>query len=125
MFQTCRPVGRLFYWVLAVMVVTGLSALVSAREEASVGKPAPSPTAKPSAAEPLPRAASPTPQGGPALTSVVDTVFMADGTPAQGVLVITWPAFVAATGAAVAAGAKNVTLGVGGVLNIALAANAG
>jgi hypothetical protein len=50
---------------------------------------------------------------------------MADGTAAQGVLVITWPAFVAAGGTAVAAGATNVTLGTNGALNVVLAPNAG
>jgi hypothetical protein len=75
MFQACRPMGRLFYWVLAAVVVTASSVRVSAREETSAGKPgkaASSPTAKPAAAELLPRAASPAPQGGPALTSVVE-----------------------------------------------------
>src|SRR5712671_2129293 len=110
MYQACRPAGRLFYLVLAV-IVTASSATVSAREEASAGKPAVSPTAKPGAAEPLLRAASPAPQSGPPLTSVVDTVYRADGTPATGVLVITWPAFVTASGTAVAAGEKSVTLG--------------
>src|SRR5258706_10498331 len=124
MFQACRPAGRLFYLVLAV-VVTASSATVSAREEASAGKPATSPTAKPGAAEPLPRAASPTPQSGPPLTSVVDTVYRADGTAAHGVLVISWPAFVAANGTAVAGGALNVTLGTNGALNVALSANSG
>src|SRR5258706_13969174 len=109
MFQACRPAGRLFYLVLAV-VVTASSATVSAREEASAGKPATSPTAKPGAAEPLPRAASPTPQSGPPLTSVVDTVYRADGTAAEGVLVISWPAFVAANGNAVAGGALYLKL---------------
>jgi hypothetical protein len=123
MFQVCRPTGRLFYW--ALVVVTAWSARVSAREEASAGKPASSPTAKPRAAGVLPRAASPTPQGGPALTSVVDTVYMANGNPAQGVLVITWPAFIAANGTAIAPGALNVTLGTNGALNVALTPNAG
>jgi hypothetical protein len=71
MFQACRPAGRLFYWALAV-VVTASSALVWAREEASSGKPASSPTAKPGAEAGYPRAASPTPQSGPALTSVIE-----------------------------------------------------
>jgi hypothetical protein len=127
MFQACRPMGRLFYWVLAAVVVTASSVRVSAREETSAGKPgkaASSPTAKPAAAELLPRAASPAPQSGPALTSVVDTVYMASGSPAQGVLVITWPAFVAANGAAVAPGALDVTLGTNGALNVALTPNA-
>jgi hypothetical protein len=59
------------------------------------------------------------------MTSVVDTVYRADGTRAQGVLVITWPAFVGANGAAVAEGTTNVTLGTNGALNVSLAANAG
>ncbi len=127
MFQTCRPAGRLFYWMLAVVMV-GVSVRVSAREETSAAKPesgTSSPTAKPAAAEPVPGAASPAPQSGPALTNVDDTVYQADGTPAQGVLVITWPAFVEANGTAVAAGVLNVTLGANGALNVALAANAG
>src|SRR5712671_4230789 len=96
MFYTCRPVGRLFYLMLAV--VAAASMLV---------------------------AASPVPQGGPTLTNVIDTVYRADGTDAQGQLVITWPAFVEASGTAVSEGALNVTLGVNGALNIALASNAG
>jgi hypothetical protein len=124
MFQACRPTGRLFYWVLTVVVVTASCATVWAREEASTGKPASSPTAKPRAAGGSPRAASPTPQSGPALTSVIDTVYMASGSPAQGVLVITWPAFVAADGTAVAPGLLNVTLGTNGALSVALTPNA-
>ena len=103
MFQACRPTGRLFYLVLAVVVMAS-SALRSAGEEAS--------------------AASPGSQSGPALTSVIDTVYMASGNPAAGVLVITWPAFVAADGTAVAPGSLNVTLGTNGALNVALAPNA-
>jgi hypothetical protein len=75
MFQACRPTGRLFYWVLAMVVVTASSVRVLAREETSAskaGKAASSPEAKPAAAEPLPRAASPAPQSGPALTSVIE-----------------------------------------------------
>src|ERR1019366_1186445 len=123
MFQACRPAGWLLYLGLAVMVAAS-SVQVSAREEASAGKPASSPAAKPAAAGPLPRAASPAPQSGPRLTSVVDTVYMAGGNTAQGVLVITWPAVVAASGTAVAAGALDVTLGANGALNVALAPNA-
>ena len=126
MFEACRPTGRLFYLVLAVVV--GASGVrLAAREEASAGKPekaASAMTAKRAAAEPEPRAASPAPQSGPALTSVVDTVYMANGTPAQGILVITWPAFVAGDGTGVAPGALDVTLGTNGALNVALAPNA-
>jgi len=125
MFQACRPMGRLFYWWLAVVMITTSSALGAVRENSSAGKPATSPTAKPGGAEVLPRAASPAPPSGPPLTSVVDTVYRADGSPAQGVLIITWPAFVTASGTAVAAGSKNVTLGTNGSLNVALEANAG
>ena len=123
MLQACRPAGRFFNWVLVVVMASG--ALSFAREEASAGKPATSPTAKPGAAARVLRAASPAPQGGPALTSVVDTVYRADGTPATGVLVITWPAFVTAGGTAVAAGETNVTLGTNGALNVGLASNTG
>jgi hypothetical protein len=95
MFQTRRPSGRVFYLVLAWVIAAAGIQLNAA------------------------------PQSGPALTSVVDTVYMADGTPAQGILVITWPGFVAADGSAVAAGSLDVTLGSNGALNVALATNAG
>ena len=127
MFQTCRPAGRLFYLVLAV-VVAASSVRPAARAEGSAGKaekPAISSEAEPRAKGPSPRAASPAPQGGGTLTSVIDTVYMADGSAAQGVLVITWPAFVTASGTAAAAGALDVTLGAGGALNVALEPNAG
>src|SRR5271156_6765094 len=94
MFQTRRPSGRIFYLVLA-----GVIAAVSIGLHAA-------------------------PQSGPALTSVIDTVYRADGSEAQGTLVITWPAFVSASGSAVAAGSLNVTLGTNGALNVALATNA-
>jgi hypothetical protein len=126
MFQACRPLGRLFYLALAVVLAVS-SVRVSAREEGSTGKAgktANSPAAKPAAAEPLPRPASPSPQSGPTLTSVVDTVYLADGAAAQGTLVITWPAFITASGNAVAPGALNVTLATNGALSVALAPNA-
>jgi hypothetical protein len=73
------------------------------------------------AARPIP----PLPQGGPTLTTVSDTVYRADGTPASGTLVITWPAFVTAGGTAVAGGTTNVTLGANGALSVALVPNTG
>src|ERR1700688_4453162 len=124
MFQTCRPAGRLIYLVLVV----ALSLRVAAREDGSGSKmerSAVSAGARPTGTRAMPRAASPTPQGGPTLTSVVDTVYLADGTTAHGVLVITWPAFVEASGSAVSEGSLNVTLGTNGALNVALAPNAG
>ena len=93
-----RPSGRFFYWLLAVVTVFGFR---------------------------LSAFGAPVPDNGPATTIVADTVYLADGTTAQGNLIITWPAFVTASGTAVAGGAKNVTLGASGVLSVALVPNAG
>jgi hypothetical protein len=129
MFETCRPAGRLFYLYLALVVMMGAwSVGVAACADSSAGKAekaASAAAAKPGVAEPAPHVAAATPQSGPTLTSVVDTVYMANGSPAQGILVITWPAFVAADGTAVAPGSLDVTLGTNGALNVALSANAG
>ncbi|MGA2387381.1 MAG: hypothetical protein ABSF97_00345 [Candidatus Sulfotelmatobacter sp.] len=124
MFDARRPKGRLFYLVLMVMAVT-LGVQLGARGAAATEEPTSSPKAKPGAAESAPLTASPAPQTPPALTSVVDTVFSADGTAAQGVLVISWPAFVTASGTAVAAGVLDTTLGANGALNVGLVPNAG
>lgn len=64
-------------------------------------------------------------QSSPATTTISDTVYRADGTPAAGTLIITWPAFVTAGGAQIAAGSTNVALGAQGSLSIGLVANAG
>jgi hypothetical protein len=61
----------------------------------------------------------------PALTTINDTVYRADGTAAAGQLVITWPAFTTADNKPVAAGEKTLTLGANGVLNTQLAPNEG
>lgn len=58
-------------------------------------------------------------------TTVADTVYLADGTPAQGTLIITWPAFLTASGTAIAGGATSVTLGTNGALSVDLIPNAG
>ena len=74
MFERCRPAGRLFYLVLAVAVSTW-SVSVSAREAApgaKAGKSATPPAARPAAAGPVPRAASPSPQSGLTMTDVVE-----------------------------------------------------
>src|SRR5579871_6286449 len=94
----CRPLGRLFYWAIAVVI-------------AAAGFRIPMWGADP--------------QASPAMTTVADTVFMADGTGAQGTLIISWPAFVTAGGTAVAAGTTNVTLGASGALSVALVPNTG
>lgn len=62
---------------------------------------------------------------GPALTTVTDTVYRADGSPANGVLLISWPAFTTADGHAVAAGNTAVLLGSNGFFSVQLAPNAG
>jgi trimeric autotransporter adhesin len=59
----------------------------------------------------------------PPLTTVQDTVYRADGTPAQGTLLISWPAFTTANGQAVASGSTSTILGAGGALSVALVAN--
>lgn len=62
---------------------------------------------------------------GPALTTVSDTVYRADGQPASGTLLISWPAFSTANGLAVAAGVNSALLSAGGALSAQLAPNVG
>jgi hypothetical protein len=62
---------------------------------------------------------------GPTLTTISDTVYRADGGPAAGTLLISWPPFTTAGGATVAAGNKSVTLGANGSFSAQLAPNAG
>ncbi|MBZ5648309.1 MAG: glycoside hydrolase family 55 protein [Acidobacteriia bacterium] len=62
---------------------------------------------------------------GPATTSVTDTVYRADGTPAGGTLVIAWQAFTSSEGKAVAAGVKTVKIGPAGAVTIPLVPNFG
>ena len=56
-------------------------------------------------------------------TTVQDTVYSANGTPASGTVLVSWNAFTTASGASVPAGSTSVTIGAGGVLTIALAPN--
>jgi len=58
-------------------------------------------------------------------TIVQDVVYRADGTPAAGTLVISWPAFTAADNSAVAAGSMSVAIGAQGAINVSLVPNAG
>ncbi len=60
-----------------------------------------------------------------ATTTVQDTVYSANGTPATGSVVVSWNAFTTASGQAVAAGSTSATIGAGGVLTMSLAPNAG
>ncbi len=58
-------------------------------------------------------------------TTIQDTVYRADGTPASGTLIVSWPAFTTATNAAVAAGSTTVAIGANGSVELSLAPNAG
>ncbi len=59
------------------------------------------------------------------LCQISDTVYRADGSSAQGDVVILWSAFTTAAGQPVAAGNLTVTLGSGGLFNASLAPNSG
>lgn len=61
----------------------------------------------------------------PAVTTISDTVYRADGTPASGTLLISWPAFTTSAGALVAAGNTSVTIGAAGSVTVSLVPNAG
>ncbi len=58
-------------------------------------------------------------------TPVVDTIYRADGSPASGTVVISWPEFSTAGGQSVAGGSVSATISTGGALNVQLAPNAG
>jgi hypothetical protein len=57
------------------------------------------------------------------LTTISDVVYEADGSPAQGTLLISWPEFTTSGGLAVAAGNSSVMLGTGGTLSASLVPN--
>ena len=59
-----------------------------------------------------------------ATTTIQDTVYRADGTPAGGTVVVSWPTFTTAAGQAVGAGNTSATIGPNGALSLALAPNA-
>jgi hypothetical protein len=61
----------------------------------------------------------------PTLTTISDRVYRADGSPAGGTLLISWPPFTTASGATVAAGNTNIALGSNGSFTAQLAPNAG
>lgn len=58
-------------------------------------------------------------------TTIQDTIYRADGTPAAGTVVVSWPSFTTAAGQAIAAGNTSVTLGANGALSLVLTPNAG
>lgn len=62
---------------------------------------------------------------GPAITIVNDVVYRADGNPAAGTLLISWPTFSTNDGKPVAAGSMSLPIGTGGNVMLALAPNEG
>jgi trimeric autotransporter adhesin len=58
------------------------------------------------------------------ITTISDIVYRADGSPAGGTLLISWPEFTTAAQSAVAAGNTSVVLGAGGALSVGLVSNA-
>ncbi|MGC2247404.1 MAG: hypothetical protein WA609_12440 [Terriglobales bacterium] len=62
---------------------------------------------------------------GPALTTISDTVYRADGTPASGTALISWPSFQTSEGDVVAAGKQSITIGAGGGFLAQLVPNVG
>ena len=93
-----RPMGRLFYWALVMVEAVGFGL-------AALG--------------------APVPQTGPATTTVTDTVYLADGSTASGNMIIEWPAFETASGAAVAAGTTTAAVAANGTFSVALVPNVG
>jgi len=67
----------------------------------------------------------PTCWAAPNTTTVTDVVYRADGTPAAGTLLISWPAFGTADGKPVAAGSMSVPIGANGNVSVSLAPNEG
>jgi trimeric autotransporter adhesin len=62
---------------------------------------------------------------GPAKTTIADIVYRADGSPAAGTLLVTWPDFNTADNKTVAAGTLSATIGNGGAVSLALVPNQG
>ncbi len=64
-------------------------------------------------------------QAGGGTTAVTDTLRLAGGAVAQGMVLLEWPSFVTASGVTVPKGSTSVALGAGGALSVALGPNAG
>jgi hypothetical protein len=59
------------------------------------------------------------------MTAIHDVIYRADGTPAHGMLLITWPAFTTADNKPVAAGSLSMAIAEDGEVDLSLAPNAG
>lgn len=73
----------------------------------------------------VPRAQAQNSGGALSTTTVQGTVYRADGTPASGTLLVSWPAFTTAQNQAVAAGSLSASIGADGVVSVHLTPNAG
>lgn len=62
---------------------------------------------------------------GPTLTTINDILYRADGTPAEGTVLISWPSFQTSGGDVVAAGNLSVTIGPAGAFTAQLVPNVG
>jgi len=60
-----------------------------------------------------------------ATTSVTDTIYRADGTPATGTVIVSWQAFTTALGQTVPSGSTSAAIASGGAMTVALVPNAG
>ncbi len=60
-----------------------------------------------------------------ATTTVVDTVYHADGTAASGTVLVNWAAFTTMGGQSIPAGSESIAIGAGGALSVALVPNVG
>ncbi|WP_161557453.1 glycosyl hydrolase family 28-related protein [Acidisarcina polymorpha] len=60
----------------------------------------------------------------PATTAIHDVIYRADGSPAAGTLIVSWPGFTTATNVAIGAGSITVPIGANGAVSFSLAANA-
>ncbi len=60
-----------------------------------------------------------------ATTPIADKIYRADGTPATGTIIVSWPAFTTAVGQTVPGGSTSAPITSGGAFSIALAPNAG
>ena len=60
-----------------------------------------------------------------ATTTVADTIYHADGTPATGTVLISWPAFTTSNGESIPSGSTSATIAAGGALSVQLIPNAG
>ena len=58
-------------------------------------------------------------------TTVADTVYTANGTPATGTVIVSWPSFSTMTGQLIPGGSESTVIGAGGALSIALVPNVG